>query len=116
MNAADTPQIPPADFEQMRTIATEVVDVTIRRLPEPLLSEAQRIGYELARLSDNPRSLDNMGEYSRSAQRIWLFLPVIREYCLEEQLDFADQVQRTYLHELGHHIGLDEEQLELRGL
>ena len=44
------------------------------------------------------------------------YLPVIREYCLEEQLDFADHVQRTYLHELGHHISLDEKQVELRGV
>jgi predicted Zn-dependent protease with MMP-like domain len=32
------------------------------------------------------------------------------------EIRFEDKVRITYLHELGHHLGLDEDDLEERGL
>jgi predicted Zn-dependent protease with MMP-like domain len=40
----------------------------------------------------------------------------IEEFCVEEGGDFTDEVRVTYLHELGHHLGWDEDDLEGRGL
>ena len=34
----------------------------------------------------------------------------------DEDADFEDEVRLTYLHELGHHFGWDEGDLEERGL
>jgi predicted Zn-dependent protease with MMP-like domain len=45
-----------------------------------------------------------------------LYLAEIHDFCTTEGLDFADQIRITYLHELGHHLGLDEKELEIRGL
>jgi predicted Zn-dependent protease with MMP-like domain len=47
---------------------------------------------------------------------IILYLGAIDLYCADEGADFSNEVRITYLHELGHHIGLDEGDLEARGL
>lgn len=47
---------------------------------------------------------------------IVLYLGVIQKECEELGLAFGDEVRITFLHELGHHLGLDEADLEERGL
>lgn len=47
---------------------------------------------------------------------IALYLGAIAWYCEDEGLDYADEVRTTFLHELGHHFGWDEEAVEERGL
>jgi len=48
--------------------------------------------------------------------RICLYLLTIADYCRDENIPFADEVRTTYLHELGHHLGWDEDDLEARNL
>ena len=47
---------------------------------------------------------------------IVLYLGTIQQDCEEFDLDYANEVRITFLHELGHHLGLDEDDLEKRGL
>lgn len=45
-----------------------------------------------------------------------LFLENIWEYAEGDKRTFKYEVRQTYLHELGHYLGLDEDDLTLRGL
>lgn len=48
--------------------------------------------------------------------RIELYLDNIWDYAEHSPADFIEEVRITYLHELGHCLGWDEEDLEERGL
>lgn len=47
---------------------------------------------------------------------IRIFVENIWEYVERDEQDFLDEVGTTFLHELGHYLGWDEEQLAERGL
>jgi len=100
-------------WEELRDRAKQIVDALIARLPDELRPEALRIGYELHKRC---RDEHLWGGYTRSAQLIELYLEAIREDCTEESRDFWTELERTYLHELGHHLGLDENEVERYGL
>jgi hypothetical protein len=100
--------------EEMLACAKLTVDALISRLPDDLRPEALRIGYELQRRCRDDADL--LGEYARSADLIILYVQTIHEDCLEQGRDFLREVETTYLHELGHHLGLNEEEIEKRGL
>ena len=48
--------------------------------------------------------------------QIMLFLENIWEQAEADEESFRDEVHTTYLHELGHYLGLDEDDLTERGL
>lgn len=48
--------------------------------------------------------------------QIFLYLENIWELAEEDEAAFAAEVHVTFLHELGHYLGLDEEDLFDRGL
>jgi predicted Zn-dependent protease with MMP-like domain len=48
--------------------------------------------------------------------QIILYLENILDECEDTGTRFGDEVQRTYLHELGHYLGLDEDGLAARDL
>jgi predicted Zn-dependent protease with MMP-like domain len=48
--------------------------------------------------------------------QIILFLENLRDFASDEEGAFREEVRTTYLHELGHYLGLDEEELVARGL
>src|SRR5436309_304281 len=48
--------------------------------------------------------------------QIILFLESLWEFAEEDEAIFREEVRTTYLHELGHYLGLDEIDLEERGL
>ena len=103
-------------WEQASSVARQRVDALIARLPEDLRREASELECEFLRRCDDPNAQDTMGGYSRSAQRIRLYLDAIDDYCRSNGLDYFGQVETTFLHELGHHLGLEEDDLEKRGL
>lgn len=47
---------------------------------------------------------------------IILFMENIWDYAGHNSTDFREELRRTYLHELGHYLGLDEEGLAERNL
>ena len=48
--------------------------------------------------------------------QILLFLANIWDYAGGAEPAFREEVRVTYLHELGHYLGWDESDLEVRGL
>lgn len=48
--------------------------------------------------------------------QIILYLENILDECEQAGTSFEEEVQRTYLHELGHYLGLDEDALAERDL
>ena len=47
---------------------------------------------------------------------IAFFLAELWDYCGEDLPTFDEEVRITYIHEFGHYLGLDESELESRGL
>ena len=108
--------------EKRRGLAALVVAQTLGELPAPLAVEARAVPCLLEEIS--PEDPDLLGLYenftpdevSTARGPIILYLQAIEDYCRDEELDFADEVRLTYLHELGHHFGWNEGDLEERGL
>jgi predicted Zn-dependent protease with MMP-like domain len=48
--------------------------------------------------------------------RIRLFLTNLWEWVEQDEQDFRDEVGSTFLHELGHYLGWDEDEVNERGL
>jgi predicted Zn-dependent protease with MMP-like domain len=48
--------------------------------------------------------------------QIILFLENIDEMVDGDEEEFRDEVRVTLIHELGHYLGLDEDELDRRGL
>jgi len=63
----------------------------------------------LNRLDPLPSGPDDM-------PRIRLFLDNLWDYADGDEMTFRKEVRKTWLHELGHYLGWDEEQVEALGL
>lgn len=48
--------------------------------------------------------------------RIRIFVENIWEYVERDEQDYLDEVGTTFLHELGHYLGWDEDEIEQHGL
>jgi predicted Zn-dependent protease with MMP-like domain len=111
-----------ARLTQLRERAARVIEKTLAELPPPLAVEAGKVPCLLEAISaEDPDLLglyENFAPDEVSAARgpIILYLLAIEDYCRDEDLDFEDEVRLTFLHELGHHLGWNEGELEERGL
>ena len=90
------------------------MDQLISRMPDDLRTEALKIGYQIA--TTNPEKPETMGTYTRNASTIRLYLESILSCSDGTPAGFERELITTYLHELGHHLGLNEEQLKARNL
>lgn len=114
-------------------VAEGEVARTMGRLPRRLRAEASALPVTFERrpsraLVDDGIEPDTMGLFVGAAfgeelhsgadvpSQILLFLEVILEEAAGDEAVFREEVRRTYLHELGHYLGLDEEGLEERDL
>jgi len=55
-------------------------------------------------------------EQSGVPRQILLFLENIWDFAEADPKTFLEEVRITYIHEFGHYLGLDESELEERGL
>jgi predicted Zn-dependent protease with MMP-like domain len=114
-------------------IAQEVTDSVLRQLPEILRNEASVCRIEFAFLdeclSDEPEldvdllglfegnsRLDPPPEHPLELPRIRLFLDNLWDHSEGDLRQFRDELRITLLHEFGHFLGLDEEQVANLGL
>ena len=121
------------DWDDWQTLALEEVQHTLRRLPAPLRTRAGQlpVTYEPSpspELEADGIEPDVLGlfvgeswadEGATSAPlpaQIILFLDNLRDYTQDDETGFRREVRTTYLHELGHFLGLDEDELIGRGL
>ncbi len=111
-------------MEEFFRVAEEVVVETLAGFPEALREEALKVGFILHERPFQGLENDTMGFYPSMEEDlvaeqpgpIFLFLMPIWEVS-EGRLDrFREEVERTYLHELGHHLGFDEDDLAARNL
>ncbi|MBE7499684.1 MAG: metallopeptidase family protein [Verrucomicrobiales bacterium] len=120
-------------WSQLLRVAQEEVRGTNRRLPRALRphAEALPVCYEPrpnhAILADGwePDLLglfvgkaygEEESGYADVPSQILLFLENLWDFAEEDEDIYREEVRTTYLHELGHYLGLDEIDLEARGL
>jgi predicted Zn-dependent protease with MMP-like domain len=114
-------------------IAESEVRDTLRRLPAPLRDRAKELPvtcepFPSEELEADGIEPDTLGLFvgetwaeqgSTTAPlpgQIILFLENLLDFVDGEESAFREEVRTTYLHELGHYLGLDEEELTERGL
>jgi predicted Zn-dependent protease with MMP-like domain len=93
--------------------AAAMIVISFEERPGNDAQDASLVGDELG-MFDGPCALDEVqpGEISR----IRLFLTNLWEWVGEEEHDYRDEVGTTFLHEIGHYLGWDEEDVAERGL
>jgi predicted Zn-dependent protease with MMP-like domain len=114
----------PEEWEDLYQRAERVVEETVATLPDEIRAEAATLPCLYRQWAREVHGTEALGIYngfqrgvlSEGGGWIVLFLGDLQVYCEEHGLDFEEQVRTTYLHELGHHLGWDEDDLESRGL
>ena len=118
-------------WERLRSLALDEVASTLDELPEPLRERARTVPVTLeqipnAGLQADGIAADTLGLFvgpdfadeqsMPMPPQIILFLENLWAQAeLDEDL-FLEEVATTYLHELGHYLGLGEDDLTERGL
>ncbi|HOX55900.1 MAG TPA: metallopeptidase family protein [Candidatus Paceibacterota bacterium] len=122
-----------ACWQLLRTLAQEQVDATLAELPMPLRERAQALPVTFERRPNAAHrrdgiAADTLGLFvgpefaceETSAlplpPQIILFLENLWDFAEADEEIYCDEVHTTYLHELGHYLGLDEDDLYDRGL
>lgn len=120
-------------LDQLTALAAPVVETTRNKLPPPLgtLAEAIPVHYEALPdqgLLDEGFDDDILGLFTGSAHggelredqpmppQIILFLENLWDFAGGDREIYRDEVRITYLHELGHYFGWDEDDLAAREL
>ena len=121
------------DWEKLHALAREEVEATLAALPAPLRERAQALPVTFERrpnaahrrdaiepdtlgLFVGPEFADEASSALPLPPQIILFLENLWDLAEADQEIFRDEVHTTYLHELGHYLGLDEDDLFDRGL
>jgi predicted Zn-dependent protease with MMP-like domain len=112
------------DWSALKSRAEKIISETVAALPNVVKKETGNIPCLFHKWSPELRGGGALAAYvgfedgvvSQSGGPIILFLGNLNEYCRRKNLDFDEEVRRTYLHELGHHLGWDEAELRRRGL
>jgi len=118
-------------LEKLQSEAQRIVEATVTALPEPVRRHAQAlpVTYDARPqqgLLDEGYDSDLLGLFVGGSlaepdecplpPQIILFIENIWDFAEEDAAIFEAEVRTTYLHELGHYLGLDEIDLEDRGL
>jgi len=114
--------------KRLEKLAADEVAAVLAALPEQLAERARTLPVLFARKPDpndgqeddllglfvGPEMADE--GYETLPAQIILFLENLWDEAGENERTFRDEVRITYLHELGHYLGLDEDDLFDRGL
>ena len=123
----------PADWKKLHSLALAEVEATLAELPPPLRERAKQLPVTFERapnaglvadgieadslgLFTGPAFADEEHDPSPLPPQIILFLANLWDFADGDEDIFRDEVHKTYLHELGHYLGLDEDDLFDRGL
>ena len=122
-----------ADWKRLHALAREEVEATLAALPAPLRERAQALPVTFERRPNAAHrrdgiEADTLGlfvgpEFACEETtalplppQIILFLENIWDLAEADDEFFREEVRTTCLHELGHYLGLDEDDLFDRGL
>jgi predicted Zn-dependent protease with MMP-like domain len=119
------------DWGKMCSIALAEVAETLASLPKPLRARAEKLPVIFERqpnvhLQADGIEADTLGLFTGSEfveendepmpPQIILFLENIWDIAETDEKQFCEEVRTTFLHELGHYLGLGEDELTERGL
>ena len=119
------------DFQRAQELALREIELTLSELPPPLQEEARRLpvtfdsvpnaGLQVDGIQSDTLGLFTGAEFADGGEtvlpsQIILFLENLWELAEGEEKAFAAEVHTTFMHELGHFFGLDEDDLTERGL
>ncbi len=119
--------------EQLVTLADSVIEQTMATLPEPIRRAAEAcviqsafmmdtrvdeegIDDELLGLFEGFSLQEGPPETAEQLPRIRLFVDNLWDYSEGDRHLFREEVRTTLLHELGHFLGFDEDQVAALGL
>jgi len=119
------------DWKKLCAVAMTEVEETLAALPEPLRMRAEKLPVIFKRqpnveLQADGIEADTLGLFTGPEfveendvpmpPQIVLFLENIWDVAETDEKLFREEVRTTFLHELGHYLGLDEDDLTERGL
>ncbi len=119
------------DWNKLRELAQAEVEATLAELPGPLREQAEGLPVTFepipnAGLQHDGIETDTLGLFTGHEfgdgggevlpPQIILFLANLWDFAEGDEEVFRDEVHTTFLHELGHFLGLDEDDLTERGL
>ena len=120
-----------ADWKKLCTLATTEIEQTLAELPLPLREPAAKLPVTFERvpnagLQADGIAPDTLGLFTGAEladdaatpmpAQIILFLENLWDFAERDEEVFCEEVHTTFLHELGHFLGLDEDDLADRGL
>jgi predicted Zn-dependent protease with MMP-like domain len=119
------------NWKKLQTLALSEVEATLAALPKPLRERAEKLPVTFERvpnagLQADGIEADTLGLFTGAEfadegnvplpPQIILFLENLWDFAEGDEEIFREEVHTTYLHELGHYLGLDEDGLTERGL
>jgi predicted Zn-dependent protease with MMP-like domain len=119
------------NWKQLCHVATTEVEAVLMNVPVPLREEAKQLPVTFERvpnagLLEEGIEADTLGLFTGAEfaekghipmpSQIILFLENVWDYAERDEKAFREEIRTTFLHELGHYLGLDEEELGARGL
>lgn len=116
------------DIGELTEWAADEVAMIVKVLPEELRENASAcpVSYEEKPDSEDDLEDDVLGVFEGASlidepgpealPRIRIFVGNLWEYAECDEQDFRDEVGTTFLHELGHYFGWDEDEIAERGL
>ena len=94
----------------------EHVPVLVRDFPDSELIQEQNVSPQILGLfSGVPRTEAAVTAQAREVDRVFLFKRNLEKVC-RTHAELVEQIQITVKHEIGHYLGLDEDDLERLGL
>lgn len=121
------------DLARLTQLAADVVGAAQRQLPAELRTLARDVavhyeagpaadvlaeGFEpdiLGLFTGSPHGME-LAHDNPAPPQIVLYLESLWDFAEEDMDVFREEVRLTYLHELGHYFGWDEDELAARGL
>ncbi len=105
-------------LELPREMARRAAEVPVVYLPRPTKAMVRDDGVDpdLLGLFVGPNCAEGVESGDPLPPEILLFLENLWDYAEGDEEIFREEVRVTYFHELGHYIGLEEDDLEDRGL
>jgi predicted Zn-dependent protease with MMP-like domain len=118
------------DWNQLQELALKEIEATLADLPQPLREQAEKLPVTFERMPNaglqaDGIELDTLGLFTGAEfvdegavlpSQIILFLENVWDFAEGSEKVFCEEVRTTFLHELGHFLGLDEGDLIERGL
>jgi|SRR5215469_4046506 len=120
-----------SDWKNLCDVASAEVEATLMKLPAPLREEAKQLPITFERvpnaeLLEEGIEADTLGIFTGAEfaekghipmpSQIILFLKNLWDYGEGDEEAYREEIRTTFLHELGHYLGLDEDDLMGRGL